>query len=56
MKSSVAKGKEVKLQVHHKEGIANWEQVIDVIFEQLLCSPDKMEPLCLACHGKEHPK
>lgn len=67
IKSSVAKGKEVKLQVHHKEGIGNWEEVIDLIYEQILCAPEKQEPLCTschldahnhdkdtACHGKEH--
>ena len=50
-KQSVAKGKEVKLEVHHKEGI-EWEQLIDLVFEQLLCNPEKLEVLCKDCHGK----
>lgn len=54
VKSSVAKGREVKLQVHHKNGIGNWEAVIDSIFEQILCAPELQEPLCLECHEKEH--
>ena len=53
-KSSVAKGREVKIQVHHKEGICNWEKVIDVVYEEILCDPSKMEVLCVACHEKEH--
>jgi len=56
VKASVAKGKEVKLQVHHKNGIGNWEAVIDSIFEQILCAPELQIPLCLACHLEEHEK
>ncbi len=53
-KKSVAKGKEQKVIVHHKNGIGNWEKVIDMIFSEILCNPDKLEVLCPDCHKKEH--
>jgi len=53
-KQSKAKGKEQKVSVHHKNGIGNWEKVIDVIFEEILCSPDNLEVLCPKCHEEEH--
>ncbi len=31
-KQSKAKGKEFDVQVHHKDGIGNWEQVIDSVY------------------------
>jgi hypothetical protein len=54
VKASVAKGREVKLHVHHKDRIVNWERIIDLVFEELLCDPSKLEVLCVACHEKEH--
>jgi len=54
VKKSVAKGKEQKVSVHHRDGIGNWESVIDVIFSEILCSPDKLEVLCPKCHDTEH--
>ena len=53
-KQSVAKGKEFKVQVHHRDGICNWEAVIDAVYEHLLCSPDKLIVLCPEDHDKEH--
>ena len=53
IKQSKKKGFEVKVEVHHKEGIGNWEKVINIIFEELLCSVDKLEVLCKECHKKE---
>ena len=53
-KASVAKGREFKVEVHHLEGIGNWEKVIDLVFEEILCDPSKLRPLCRACHDKEH--
>jgi len=53
-KGSTAKGKEFKIQVHHKDGIGNWNKVIDIIFEEILCHPDKLEVLCVDCHKAEH--
>jgi len=54
VKKSVAKGKEQKVIVHHTHGIGNWEKVIDIIFEEILCSPDKLEVLCPKCHKEKH--
>jgi hypothetical protein len=54
IKASVAKGREVKLHVHHAGRIANWDKVIDLVFEELLCDPSKLTVLCVACHEKEH--
>jgi predicted HNH restriction endonuclease len=53
VKQSRAKGKEQKLEVHHKEGIGNWDEVIDIIQDQLLPDPSLLEPLCPECHDKE---
>ena len=37
-------------------GIANWNRVIDLVFEELLCDPALLEVLCVECHDKEHAK
>lgn len=47
---SVKKGFEQKIEVHHKEGVCNWDAIIDVIREQLLCDPTKLQALCPECH------
>jgi 5-methylcytosine-specific restriction endonuclease McrA len=52
-KQSKAKGKEFSVQVHHKNGIVNWEQVIDYIQDSVLCGPEHLETLCKDCHDKE---
>jgi hypothetical protein len=52
VKASQAKGKEQKLEVHHKNGVGNWDAVCNMIYEQLLCSPEKLEVLCPDCHKK----
>lgn len=52
-KGSVAEGREVKIEVHHRHGINNWDTVIDAIFKHLLCHPDGLEVLCKECHRKE---
>jgi len=54
IKQSKAKGREVAIEVHHRHGIGNWEKVIDLIFEELLCSPDNLVALCRDCHDKLH--
>ena len=48
-KRSVAKGREVKLEVHHEDGI-DWDALIDVVYERLLCSPDRLVVMCAECH------
>ena len=50
VKASVAKGKEVKVEVHHKEGIENWDEIYKVIRKHLLCDPSGMDTLCKNCH------
>lgn len=50
---SVAKGSEVKLQVHHKRGI-DWDGVIAFLRERVLQTPEDLEVLCDGCHGREH--
>ena len=52
-KQSKAKGKEFSVQVHHKDGIANWETLIDLVYENLLCNPKFLETLCKKCHERE---
>jgi hypothetical protein len=53
IKQSVAKGREVKIQVHHINGI-DWEYMIDMVYDKLLCGPEAMRVLCKECHKKEH--
>lgn len=52
-KQSKAKGKEVSVVVHHKDG-AGLEEIIDLIYARLLCSPEHLMTLCETCHGSEH--
>lgn len=56
VKASVAKGREVKVQVHHTGHVTNWDRIIDMVFEELLCDPKFLEVLCVECHKKEHPE
>ena len=51
-KQSRAKGKEFDVQVHHKPGIGNWEEVINSVYQGILCDPDELETLCTQCHDK----
>lgn len=52
-KQSRAKGREISVQVHHTKRIANWERVIDMVFEEILCDPAHLETLCDDCHKRE---
>jgi len=54
-KQSKAKGKEVYVEVHHKEGI-DWETLIDLVYERLLVNPEKLETTCNECHLQLHEK
>jgi predicted HNH restriction endonuclease len=54
VRASMAKGKEQKIQVHHKEGIDNWEKVIDMVYDKLLIKPEQLECLCPKCHREKH--
>ena len=53
VKASAAKGREVKLEVHHLNGI-DWENLIDRFYKTLLCDPKNLMPLCKECHDKLH--
>lgn len=52
-KQSKAKGMEFKVEVHHKHGILNWEELRRVVREFLLCDPKDLETLCPECHKHE---
>jgi predicted HNH restriction endonuclease len=53
VKASAAKGREVKLEVHHLNGI-DWENLIDRFYKTLLCDPKHLMPLCKECHDRLH--
>jgi plasmid maintenance system antidote protein VapI len=46
--------KDTVLEVHHKEGILNWDEIYNAIYENLLCSPEKLMVLTKECHEKMH--
>ena len=50
VKQSRAKGKEVNVEVHHKEGILNWELLFEAVRFYLLCKPDDLITYCKECH------
>ena len=52
-KQSKAKGKELKVEVHHAHGI-DWDGIVDLIIERVLQRPDDYIVLCKDCHKKEH--
>ena len=51
-KQSVKKGFEVKVHVHHKQGIKIWDELINLIYKHLLCDIEQLETLCIDCHNK----
>lgn len=53
VKASVAKGREVAVEVHHLDGV-DWEELIDLVYDRLLCPPEKLQVLCKSCHAGEH--
>ena len=55
VKKSVAKGREVKCEVHHRSGVLNWQPIYELIRKYLLNESD-METLCESCHKKETEK
>jgi len=52
-KQSAAKGREVKLEIHHNNGV-QWQQIIDKVYRELLCSPEYLTVLCSTCHKQTH--
>ena len=55
-KQSKVKGKEFRVEVHHREGVLNWDEVITAIEKYLLCHSDELEVLCKSCHDQTHGK
>jgi predicted HNH restriction endonuclease len=53
-KQSKAKGKEFKVEVHHVDGITDWEGIIDIIYKQILVHHSKLKTLCPDCHSSLH--
>ncbi len=54
-KQSRAKGREVYVEVHHLDGV-QWEELIQLVRDRLLVSPDRLQTLCSDCHGAAHEK
>lgn len=52
-KQTTKKGQELKVQVHHIKGIDVWDDIIEMIYEQLLCDPEHLQTLCKECHDEE---
>ena len=52
-KQSKKQGHEVRVIVHHLKGIGIWDELIDLIYEHLLCDPDELQTLCEDCHDDE---
>lgn len=53
IKQSKSKDAPVKVQVHHIKGIKVWDEIIDRIYAEVLCSPEHLQTLCVECHKKE---
>jgi len=51
VKQSRAKGREIKVEVHHLEETLNWEFLLDYVYRHLLCDPKYLETLCKECHA-----
>jgi len=51
VKQSRKKGHEQKVEVHHIDGILNWQEIIKNIRKNLL--NDNLEVLCPECHSKK---
>ncbi len=41
----------MKVEVHHPKGI-NWKRIMDAVYEELLCEPEKLEVICRTCHKR----
>lgn len=52
VKGSKAKGKEQKIDVHHKKGEIDWDKIVDNLRKDLLCPAEDLECLCPDCHDK----
>jgi 5-methylcytosine-specific restriction endonuclease McrA len=52
-KQSRAKGQKVDVQVHHLDGVCNWDALFEAVYRELLCDPGKMQTVCKGCHSKK---
>jgi predicted HNH restriction endonuclease len=52
-KQSKAKGREVKVEVHHIGGDSGIDELIEKIREKLLCDPKYLITLCPMCHDRQ---
>lgn len=53
-KASVAKGREVKVEVHHNSGQIPWNPLIDYIMRHLIVDPSQLTVMCKKCHVEAH--
>ena len=53
-KQTMKKGEELKVEVHHRNGIDVWDEIIDLIYKKMLCDPKHLETLCKGCHKHTH--
>ncbi len=53
VKGSQARGREVKISVHHLDG-CNWDGVVDSVFRAVLHHPSRLQCLCEKCHNTKH--
>ncbi len=53
VKQSKAKGREVKVEVHHVVETLDWDLLLHYIYRHLLCDPRYLETLCKECHERE---
>ena len=47
-------GPKQKLEVHHRDGIVDWDALVSLFRRRILPNPDRLEVLCPECHKKEH--
>ena len=53
VKKSTAKGREVKVIVHHIDGV-RWQGTFHEAAGDMFCDPSRLMTLCPDCHEKEH--
>ena len=51
VKKSVARGREIAVEAHHRDGV-DWDDLINIVFERLLVPPEKWQCLCEKCHQR----
>ena len=56
IKQSQARGKVIRVEVHHKDKPIYWDGIYEVVYRELLINPDGLQTLCKECHKKETKK